>query len=282
MRTLTIFLLSLFSLPLALNAQSVDEMLQKISAAIEAGQNGQAVSYFRQTIPLNIDRTEMYYWTNVDKNSEISSKLATELALAYKKKRNYDKAYLFYKELLQKDPNNVDCLETCAEMQVCRGQEKDALRMYEKILQLDADNLAANIFLGNYYYLMAEQEKSKLETDYKKLSSPTKMQYARYRDGLSKLFTTRYEKARNSLQKVVLRFPSTEAQKTLDKILRIEKEVNRSAVRLFLLYSICYFIVRIGKSKGPSLSARVLMSPFFGPGINGLYDRTCLIRSRWF
>ena len=59
-----------------LNAQSVDEMLQKVSAAIEAGQNGQAVSYFRQTIPLNIDRTEMYYWTNVDKNSEISSKLA--------------------------------------------------------------------------------------------------------------------------------------------------------------------------------------------------------------
>ena len=150
MRTLTIFLISLFSLPLALNAQSVDEMLQKVSAAIEAGQNGQAVSYFRQTIPLNIDRTEMYYWTNVDKNSEISSKLATELALAYKKKRNYDKAYLFYKELLQKDPNNVDCLETCAEMQVCRGQEKDALRMYEKILQLDADNLAANIFLGNF------------------------------------------------------------------------------------------------------------------------------------
>ncbi|MBS5637036.1 MAG: tetratricopeptide repeat protein [Bacteroides sp.] len=197
MRTLTIFLISLFSLPLVLNAQSVDEMLQKVSAAIEAGQNGQAVSYFRQTIALNIDRTEMYYWTNVDKNSEISSKLATELALAYKKNRNYDKAYLFYKELLQKTPNNVDCLEACAEMQVCRGQEKDALRMYEKILQLEAD------------------------------SSPTKMQYARYRDGLSKLFTTRYEKARNSLQKVILRFPSTEAQKTLDKILRIEKEVNR-------------------------------------------------------
>ena len=174
MRTLTIFLISLFSLPLALNAQSVDEMLQKVSAAIEAGQNGQAVSYFRQTIPLNIDRTEMYYWTNVDKNSEISSKLATELALAYKKKRNYDKAYLFYKELLQKDPNNVDCLETCAEMQVCRGQEKDALRMYEKILQLDADNLAANIFLGNYYYLMAEQEKKKLETDTKNFLLPLK------------------------------------------------------------------------------------------------------------
>ena len=71
---------------------------------------------------------------------------------------------------------------------------------------------------------MAEREKKQLETDYKKISSPTKMQYARYRDGLSKVFATGYEKARNSLRKVVLRFPSTEAQKTLDKILRIEKE----------------------------------------------------------
>lgn len=227
MRALTIFFLSLFSLPLMLNAQSVDEMLQKVSAAIETGQNGQAVSYFRQTISLNIDRTEMYYWTNVDKSSEISVSLANELAIAYKKKRNYDKAYLFYKELLQKFPNNVDYLEPCAEMQVYRGQEKDALRLYENILQLDADNLAANIFLGNYYYLMAEREKKQLETDYKKISSPTKMQYARYRDGLSRVFATGYEKARNSLRKVVLRFPSTEAQKTLDKILRIEKEVNR-------------------------------------------------------
>lgn len=88
--------MSLFSLPLMLNAQSVDEMLQKVSAAIEAGQQGQAMSYFRQTISLNIDRTEMYYWTNIDKSSEISVKLANELAIAFRKKRNYDKAYLFY------------------------------------------------------------------------------------------------------------------------------------------------------------------------------------------
>ena len=227
MRALTILFLSLFSLPLMLNAQSVDEMLQKVSVAIESGQTGQAVSYFRQTIGLNIDRTEMFYWTSVDKNSEISVKLAYELAIAYKKKRNYDKAYLFYKELLQKDADNVGYLEACAEMQVYRGQEKDAQRMYEKILQLDADNLAANIFLGNYYYLMAEQEKKQLDTDYKKISSPTKMQYARYRDGLSRVFATGYQKARSSLQKVIHQFPSTEAQKTLDKIMKVEKEVNR-------------------------------------------------------
>lgn len=227
MKALTILLFSLFSLPMMLHAQTADEMLNKVSAAMGAGQQGQAVSYFRQAIVLNIDRTEMFYWTDVDKNSELCIKLANELALAYKKKRNYEKAYLFNKELLQKSPNNVDYLEACADVQVYRGQEKDALSLYEKILQLDADNLAANIFLGNYFYLMAEQEKSKLDSDYNKISSPTKMQYAHYRDGLSRLFATGYVKARTSLQKVIRRFPSTEAKKTLDKILSIEKEVNR-------------------------------------------------------
>lgn len=227
MKTLTLLFYFLILLPVALIAQTADEMLQKVSAAIDEGQQGPAVSYFRQAINLNTDRAEMYYWTHVDKRSELAPKLANELAASYKKNRNYDKAYLFYKELLQNNPENVDCLSACAEMQVGRGQEKDALRTYEKVLQLDADNLDANIFLGNYYYLMAEQKKQKLENDYKKISSPTKMQYARYRDGLFDLFANGYERARGSLQKVVSQFPSTEAKKTLDKILLIEKEVKR-------------------------------------------------------
>lgn len=227
MKALTLFLFSLLAFPLMLTAQSADEMLQKVSSAMETGQQGPAVSYFRQAIGMNIDRAEMFYWTGVDKTSEICPKMANELAVAFKKKRNYDKAYLFYKELLQRKPNDIDCLENCAEVQVCRGEEKDAMRTYEQLLKLDADNLAANIFLGNYYYLQAEGEKKRLENDYKKLSSPTKMQYARYRDGLYKLFGNGYEKARNSLEKVVQRFPSTEARKTLDKIILIEKEVKR-------------------------------------------------------
>ena len=86
-----------------LNAQTVDEMLHKVSAAIEAGQHGQAVSYFRQAISLNIDRSEMFYWTSIDKSSDISSKLSNELALAYKKNRNYDKAFLFYMHFIDVD-----------------------------------------------------------------------------------------------------------------------------------------------------------------------------------
>lgn len=49
-------------------------------------------------------------------------------------------------------------------MEMMRGKEKKMpLKAYEKVLMLDADNLQANIFLGNYYYLQAEKDKKKLE-----------------------------------------------------------------------------------------------------------------------
>ncbi len=217
----------MLSLPGMLCAQDVNELLKKVSAAMEREQWPQAFSYFRQAMNLDVERSEMFYWTRVDKELEASEKMAFDLAAAYKNKRNYDKAYLFYKELLQHSPRNVDYLTACAEMEVYRGKEKEALRTYERALQLDPDNLAANIFIGNYYYLMAEKEKTKLDSEYRKIASPTRMQYARYRDGLHQVLTEGYAKAKGYLQKVLLHFPSTEARKTLDKILLIEKEVNK-------------------------------------------------------
>lgn len=35
-----------------------------------------------------------------------------------------------------------------------------------------------------------------------------------------------------------------------------------------------YFITRIGKSSGVAVAERVLVTPFLGPGISGLYVRT--------
>ncbi len=227
MKILMPVLFCLLSFPFMLSAQSADVLLQKVSVALSAGQEEQAVSLFTQAINANPDKSEMYYWTQVDKNSPVCVKLAQKLALYYKKSRNYDKAYLFYRELLQKNPNDVTFLAGYAETEVCRGREDDALEAYEKILQLDANNLAANIFIGNYLYLKAEQEKKQLDTDFKKLNAPTRMQYARYKDGLSRVLSNGYGKAKEYLQNVIQQFPSTEAQKTLNKIKLIEIEVNR-------------------------------------------------------
>ena len=220
MRTLTL----LFSFMMA--AQSAGELLQKVSVALSEGQEDYAVSLFRQSANAGAEQTEMFYLTQVEKNSAVAPRLANELAAYYKRKRNYDKAYLFYREFLQYHPEDVPALVACAEMEMMRGKEKDALKTYEKVLKLDANNLQANIFLGNYFYLQAERDKKKLEDDYKKITSPTRMQYARYRNGLSDVYANGYSKAKGYLQRVLQLFPSTEAGKTLEKIVALEKEIK--------------------------------------------------------
>lgn len=226
MKTLAL-LFSLFLMcPLSLWAQSANDLLPKVSEALSEGKDDYAVSLFRQSANAGVEQTEMFYWTNVDKNSAVAPRLVNELAMYYKKKRNYDKAYLFYKEYLQRYPEDVSALVSCAEMELMRGKEKDALKTYEKVLKLDADNLQANIYLGNYYYLQAEKDKKKLDDDFKKITSPTRMQYARYRNGLSDVFTNNYTKAKAYLQRVLQLFPSTEAGRTLEKIKKVEAEMR--------------------------------------------------------
>ena len=219
MRTLTLLFSFMVAFPFVLSAQSAGELLQKVSTALSEGQDDYAVSLFRQSVKAGADQTEMFYWTQVEKNSAVAPRLVNELATYYKRKRNYDKAYLFYREFLQYHSDDVPALVSCAEMEMMRGKEKDAVKTYEKVLILDANNLQANIFLGNYFYLQAEREKKKLEDDYKKITSPT-------RNGLSDVYSNGYSKAKDYLQRVLQLFPSTEAGNTLEKIKKLEIEIK--------------------------------------------------------
>lgn len=74
MKTLTLLFTFLISFPLALSAQSAEDVLQKVSVAMTAEQWEQAVSLFRQAIQLNADKSEMFYWTSVDKASSVGTK----------------------------------------------------------------------------------------------------------------------------------------------------------------------------------------------------------------
>lgn len=225
MRALTLLLSLMFACPFVLSAQSAGELLPKVSVALSEGQDDYAVSLFRQAAKAGAEQTEMFYWTEVEKSSAVAPRLAHEMATHYKRIRNYDKAYLFFREYLQHHPEDVSGLVSCAEMEMMRGKEKDALKTYEKVMTLDSNNLQANIFLGNYYYLQAERDKKKLDDDYKKIASPTRMQYARYCNGLSNLYSGNYNKAKNYLQRVLQLFPSTEAGKTLERIQLLENSL---------------------------------------------------------
>ena len=137
------------------------------------------------------------------------------------------KLIFFHREFLQYHSEDVPALVSCAEMEMMRGKEKRCRqKLMKRVLMLDANNLQANIFLGSYYYLQAEREKKKLEDDYKKITSPTRMQYARYRNGLSDVYSNVYSKAKDYLQRVLQLFPSTEAGNTLEKIRKLEAEIK--------------------------------------------------------
>ena len=97
MKTLTLLFFGLLLCPMSLLAQSADVLLQKVSDALSAGKDDYAVSLFRQAAGMGAEQTEMFYWTRIEKNSAVAPRLVRELAAYYKDKRNYDKAYLFYK-----------------------------------------------------------------------------------------------------------------------------------------------------------------------------------------
>ena len=223
-RTLTLLLILCLSYPIAWAAQGDDGILERLSDAMSQEKWEDAEKLFRQAVAGNVEKAETFFWTVVGTDCKIRKAMALELGSYFKNNRSYEKAYPFYKELIDVLPQNVEYLSACAELEVLRGKESNALSLYEKILTLDLNHLPANIFVGNYYYLLADQKKQKLDKDYKKIQSPTKMQYAGYRGDLDDIVHSGYAKAKVYLERVMTQFPSTEVKKTLDKIRLVERE----------------------------------------------------------
>lgn len=228
MKTLTLTLLIPFFCIFSAWPQSVQVKLNEVSAAIEKKEWQRAVSLFSTAIRQDSELAEMYYWTQIDKNCPAATDMLVELGSFYKDERNYEKAYLFYKELTNKHSGKVAYLQERAHVEVWGGKQSDAVLTYEQILSLDPNNLDANIFMGNYYFLLAEQKKERLDTNFRKISSPTRMQVASYRNSIAEVYRTDYLKAKPFLENVVNQFSSTEAKKSLEKIEKIEKHVARN------------------------------------------------------
>lgn len=123
------------------------------------------------------------------------------------------------------DKELLDSAEQCMR----NGHEAEAVNLYEQVLAHDANNLQANIFLGNYHFLKAHDKKARLDADYRKIVEPTCMQRARHREELGYLFSHGYAKAREHLKRVLAVFPSTEAEITMEKINRLEAEMTGGA-----------------------------------------------------
>ncbi|NDV59245.1 tetratricopeptide repeat protein [Bacteroides sp. 519] len=142
-----------------------------------------------------------------------------------KKSMKYDQAFSLYQQLYQSNPDNIDFLVACAEMEVLMGKEKEALATYEKILKVDPDNLPANIYMGNYYYLTAELKRKKIDEEYNKSTASTRIKNQNYKKNLNLIYITDYSTSKKHFENVIRTFPSIEAKRTLEKIAQVEKFV---------------------------------------------------------
>ncbi|BEH00402.1 tetratricopeptide repeat protein [Bacteroides sedimenti] len=209
---------------LSLNAQTAEQILPNVTKALADQHWEEASNLFRLAVDKDLYKSEKFFQESITPDCPARAEMIHQLGFYCKGRRNYEKAYDYYKELVQLRPREIIYLISCAELEVILGKEEDAVKTYEKVLTLDNNNLAANIFFGNYYFLTADKERKMIERNYKKNSDPTRMQYANYRNELSRLVNEHYDKAKNYLEKVLSIFPSAEAKKTLEKIRKVEEE----------------------------------------------------------
>jgi tetratricopeptide (TPR) repeat protein len=223
--TILLFFFTLLSL--SLSAQTAEQILPNITNALAQQHWEEASNLFRLAVDKDLYKSEKFFQEEISTDCPARTEMIHQLGFYCKGSRNYEKAYDYYKELIELRPHEVIYLISFAELQVILGKENDALNTYEKILLIDNNNLAANIFIGNYYFFLADKEKRTLDSDFKKMESPTRMQYAKYRNELARLVTNEYDKAKTFLEKVIHQFPSVEAKKTLDKIQAVENESKK-------------------------------------------------------
>ena len=223
--TILLFFFTLLSL--SLSAQTAEQILPNITNALAQQHWEEASNLFRLAVDKDLYKSEKFFHEEISADCPARTEMIHQLGFYCKGSRNYEKAYDYYKELIELRPHEVIYLISFAELQVILGKENDALNTYERILTIDNNNLAANIFIGNYYFFLADKEKRTLDNDFKKMESPTRMQYAKYRNELARLVSNEYDKAKTFLEKVIHQFPSVEAKKTLDKIQAVELESKK-------------------------------------------------------
>ena len=84
-------------------------------------------------------------------------------------------------------------------MMLEQNKTDSAVACFEKVLELDAKNYDALVFLCNYHFLVGKMELDKIETLYLTHESPTRMQVARYNEDLKNIYDSYFSKAEKYL-----------------------------------------------------------------------------------
>ncbi|MBO4805624.1 MAG: tetratricopeptide repeat protein [Paludibacteraceae bacterium] len=99
------------------------------------------------------------------KYPETSDSLSIAIAKFLYSKARYEEASPILKELLRKDSSNVYLKSTLADAMLHSNNNDSAKVLYQEIIDADPDNIEASLFLGNYYFLIAQESKKVMGDD---------------------------------------------------------------------------------------------------------------------
>lgn len=111
-----------------------------------------------------------------------------------------------------------DSLRLRAKALFDQGPIEQAVMLYAQIARKDSADYEANVFLGNYYFLLASKICAKTDSVYGLLLQPTRMQTAQYQDKLKEIDRLYYEKADGYLRRALKNRNNTYIQMLLKQM----------------------------------------------------------------
>jgi tetratricopeptide (TPR) repeat protein len=145
-----------------------EDLLNQAQAADQAGEYDQEMALLRQAITVKPKMAEAHYRLGVlylDRSMfdeaigslKVAlllkhSQAQKELGIAYFKAGKLDEAEALYKEMLIKNPNEMDLRYRLGNIYLAKGMLNEAGAEYRQVLQMDPNNGGAHNGLANLYY----------------------------------------------------------------------------------------------------------------------------------
>ncbi len=168
----------------------------------------------------NLDKT-IYYLNKTIKDDPENSYLQKELALLYVMQKNNLRALSLVKNIIVRNPEDIDALIMYGRINQSLKQIDDAKETYKKIIALDPSQKNIYLILGNIY--MAEGKVGKALKIYKQLVNKYPAFYAGY------FFIGKIYSEQNKI---------VDAEKEFKKALDLEPDIDEVRFELIKLYKI--------------------------------------------
>lgn len=202
--------------------------------AMRLNQDTKAINYFEQAIDRGFEDIKVFEWLgklykthkNYNGQIEVYSKAAIMFpssALSFNK--NICSAYYYSKQykkvtelaplIIEDDEKDIALLGQYAGALQRLKKTADAKKVYEKLIDLDSENLNANIFLGNYYFQYGKALEAKENAAYQKIANPSRLQWADSNKKIENIRSNYFGKSVNHLERVYTIKPEDKYRKIL-------------------------------------------------------------------